>query len=99
MCLLAQKKESIAQLKKSDRLSMDPSMETMMSSVRTKQGTYAEVMIYGPHGYAVGRLLLDPYSLILYSTKAEEFAAVQALTDQGLSLADAVEEVSLRKAA
>jgi len=99
MCLLAQKKESISQLKKSDRLAMDPTMESMLSSVRTKQGTYAEVMIYGPHGYAVGRLLLDPYSLILYSTKAEEFAAVQSLTDQGLSLADAVEEVSLRKAA
>ncbi len=99
MCLLGQKKESIAQLQKSDRLSMDPTMETMLRSVKTKQGTYAEVMIYGPHGYAVGRLLLDPYSLILYSTKAEEFAAVQILTDKGLSLADAVEEVSLRKAA
>jgi conjugal transfer ATP-binding protein TraC len=99
MCLLGQKKESIAQLKTSDRLSMDPTMEKMLRSVKTKQGTYAEVMIYGPHGYAVGRLLLDPYSLILYSTKADEFAAVQSLTDKGLSLADAVEEVSLRKAA
>lgn len=99
MCLLGQKKESIAQLKNSGRLSMDPSMETLLKSVRTKQGTYAEVMIYGPHGYAVGRLLLDPYSLILYSTKAEEFTAVQRLVDQGLSLGDAIEEVSSRKAA
>lgn len=94
MCLLAQKQESIKQLKQSDRIAMDPAMEAMLTSVKTKQGQYAEVMIYGPHGYAVGRLLLDPFSLILYSTKAEEFAAVQQLTDQGLSLTEAIEQVS-----
>ncbi len=97
MCLLAQKPESIKQLKKSDRISMDPAMEAMLTSVRTKQGQYAEVMIYGPHGYAVGRLLLDPFSLILYSTKAEEFAAVQQLTNEGLDLAEAIEQVAERR--
>ena len=73
---------------------MDPSMETMLTSVKTKQGQYAEVMIHGPHGYAIGRLFLDPFSLILYSTKAEEFAAVQELTNQGMSLTEAIEKVS-----
>jgi conjugal transfer ATP-binding protein TraC len=76
---------------------MDPSMEEMLSSIKTKQGQYAEVMVYGPHGYAIGRLLLDPYSLILYSTKPEEFAAVQQLVDNGAELADAIETVSLRR--
>lgn len=99
ICLLSQKKESIKFLKDSGRIVMDPVMEEMLTSVHTKQGLYAEVLIYGPHGYAVGRLILDPYSLILYSTKPEEFAAVQHLVDQGIALADAVEEVSLRKAA
>jgi conjugal transfer ATP-binding protein TraC len=97
MCLLAQKPESIKQLKESKRISMDPTMEAMLTSIRTKQGTYAETMIYGPHGYAIGRLFLDPFSLILYSTKAEEFAAVQELTDGGLPLADAIEQVSTRR--
>jgi conjugal transfer ATP-binding protein TraC len=99
MCLLAQKPESIKQLKESKRISMDPTMEAMLTSVRTKQGTYAETMIYGPHGYAIGRLFLDPFSLILYSTKAEEFAAVQELTNQGMSLAEAIEQVSGRRKA
>ncbi|OJW55213.1 MAG: type-IV secretion system protein TraC [Alphaproteobacteria bacterium 41-28] len=97
MCLLAQKPESIKQLKESKRISMDPTMEAMLTSVKTKQGQYAEVMIYGPHGYAIGRLLLDPFSLILYSTKAEEFAAVQALTNRGMELAEAIEQVSQRR--
>lgn len=96
MCLLAQKKESIKLLKESKRISMDPTMESMLTSIKTKQGQYAEVMIYGPHGYAIGRLLLDPFSLILYSTKAEEFAAVQELTQKGMSLSEAIEQVSKR---
>jgi len=97
MCLLAQKPESIKQLKNSGRIMMDPSMESALTSVRTKQGQYAEVMLYGPHGYAIGRLLLDPFSQILYSTKPEEFAAVQQLLSQGESLSDAIETIANRR--
>lgn len=96
MCFLAQKAESIKQLKESKRIAMDPTLEAKLTSLRTRQGQYAEVMIHGPHGYAIGRLLLDPYSLILYSTKAEEFSAVQQLTLQGISLADAIGRVAAR---
>eukprot|EP01037_Dinobryon_pediforme_P013635 gene13635-13750_t len=85
MCLLSQKKESIEQLKKSGRISLTPLMEAQLSSVKTRHGSYAEIMIYSSNGYAVGRLILDPYSGLLYSTKAEEYAAVQALRAQGLS--------------
>ena len=94
MCLLSQKDESIELLKSSKRLSMDPAMERTLRSLRTEQGQYAEIMIKGPKGFAVGRLLLDPFSKVLYSTKADEFAAVQTLVDQGFSLKDAIRKVS-----
>ncbi|OJW54570.1 MAG: hypothetical protein BGO67_10515 [Alphaproteobacteria bacterium 41-28] len=97
MCLLSQKDESIKLLKNSDRLAMDPVMERTLRSLRTEQGKYAEIMIKGPKGFAVGRLLLDPFSQILYSTKADEFAAVQALLDQGHSLKQAIQKVALEK--
>jgi conjugal transfer ATP-binding protein TraC len=93
MCLLSQKKESIEQLKKSGRIALTPLMEAQLSSVKTKHGSYAEIMIYSSNGYAVGRLILDPYSGLLYSTKAEEYAAVQALRAQGLSVSDAIERL------
>ncbi len=93
MCLLSQKKESIEQLKKSGRIALTPLMEAQLNSVRTKHGSYAEIMIYSSNGYAVGRLILDPYSGLLYSTKAEEYAAVQALRAQGLSVSDAIERL------
>nr|MBP9691743.1 type IV secretion system protein TraC [Alphaproteobacteria bacterium] len=94
MCLLSQKDESIEMLKNSKRLSMDPAMERTLRSLHTEQGKYAEIMIKGPKGFAVGRLFLDPFSKILYSTKADEFAAVQGLVDQGLSLKEAIQKVS-----
>jgi conjugal transfer ATP-binding protein TraC len=97
MCLLAQKPESIKQLKNSGRIMMDPNMEALLTSVKTKQGQYAEIMLYGPHGYAVGRLLLDPFSQILYSTKPEEFAAVENLLSSGSSLTQAIESISKRR--
>lgn len=97
MCLLSQKDESIKLLKNSDRLAMDPAMERTLRSLRTEQGKYAEIMIKGPKGFAVGRLLLDPFSKVLYSTKADEFAAVQSLIDQGWSLKDAIQKVALEK--
>jgi conjugal transfer ATP-binding protein TraC len=91
MCLLSQKPESIEQLKKSNRISLTPMMESQLKSVKTKHGEYAEVMIYGPQGFAIGRLLLDPYSELLYSTKASDYAAIQTLLNQGSSLRDALE--------
>lgn len=93
MCLLSQKAESIEQLKKTNRLTLTPLMEAQLKSVKTKQGQYAEVMIYGSQGYAIGRLLLDPYSGLLYSTKAKDYAAVQALRESGLSLQEALEQI------
>ena len=94
MCLLSQKQESIEQLKKTNRISLTPHMESLLTSVRTKQGEYAEVMITGPHGYSIGRLILDPFSKVLYSTKADEFSAVKRLMQQGVDIGDAIERVS-----
>jgi len=92
-CLLSQKPETIAQLKKLDRLHLTESMQTQLISVKAKHGSYAEVMIVGNHGYAVGRLLLDPYSLLLYSTKPKDYSTVQTLRAQGMSLEEALETV------
>lgn len=93
MCLLSQKKESIEQLKKSGRMSLTPLMEAQLGSVKTKHGSYAEVMIYSSNGYAIGRLLLDPYSQLLYSTKAEDYSAVQALRAQGLNISESIDRL------
>lgn len=99
LCMLSQKKESIEQLKKSDRLVVDPGMEEMLNSLKTESGAYAEVMIRGAHGYAIGRLVLDPFSNKLYTTKADEFAAIQHRVEAGQTLLEALEDLSRERAA
>jgi conjugal transfer ATP-binding protein TraC len=52
---------------------------------------YSEIMITNSDGYFVGRLILDRYSLALYSSKAEDAAKIQDLQKEGKTLAEAVE--------
>lgn len=91
VCLLGQKDESITQLKQSGRISMDAYMERVLRSIKTIHGQYAEVMIKGPGGFAVGRLILDPFSRVLFSSKGQEYAAVKAIVDSGLPMAKAID--------
>jgi len=94
LCLLSQKPESIAMLRENKRIIMTDALEEQLNSIRTKQGLFAEVMIIGPQGHAIGRLLLDPFSRILYSTKAEEYANVKKLLDQGENLTNAIRTIA-----
>ena len=89
--LLSQKAESIELLKKSSRLHMKGDhMEDLLKSLTTKHGQYADVLVYGQSGYAVGRLLLDSFSKALYSTTPKDFARLQSLQKQGYALQDAL---------
>jgi hypothetical protein len=58
---------------------------------------YSEALIYGPRGYAVGRLILDPYSIALYSSKAADWAKINDLIEQGYALPDALEQIAEEK--
>jgi len=91
MCFLAQKKGSISRLINSGKLNMDDSMQAAMESVTTRHGEYSEVMICDADGnYSIARLLLDPFSQLLFSTKADEYARLKDLQEEGLSIADAI---------
>jgi len=91
ICFLAQKADSINFLKNSGRIAVDEAMERDMKSLKRSGSQYSEVMILGPGGYAIGRLMLDPFSVKLYSSKAEDFEAIRRLQAEGMSLAEAVE--------
>ena len=94
LCMLSQSKESIAQLKKCEKLSIDPALEELLNSVRTQQGSFAEIMIMGPYGSTVGRLMTDDFTRILYSTKPAEYSRVKDLQSKGMSLVDAISQVA-----
>ena len=94
--LLRQKPESIDRLGKEGKLHVDEWMKRQLSSVTTEHGYYSEIFVYGPMGSGVGRLILDPFSMLLYSTRAEDFQAIKTLTEQGLSVVEAIETLLQR---
>jgi conjugal transfer ATP-binding protein TraC len=88
--LLRQKPESIERLGKEGKLTIDEYMKRQLTSVSTQHGMYSEIYVHSPLGSGVGRLILDPFSLLLYSTQPEDFVAIKRLTDGGLSINDAI---------
>jgi conjugal transfer ATP-binding protein TraC len=94
MFLLRQKPESVLALEKSNRLVMDENMREMLLSLKTVQGAYSEVFIHGGQmGYGIGRVLFDPFSLLLVSSKAEDYEAVRSYRERGCSVVEAIEAV------
>lgn len=91
--LLRQKPESVKAAEASDRIMMDETLRRLLTSVDTQQGKYSEIAVMGPGGATVGRLVVDPFAEKLYSTRAEEYAAIEAMQRQGISLVEAVERL------
>lgn len=94
MCFLSQKKESIADLERSKKVVMNNTMKKALESLKMQDKEYSEIMVYGPKGWAIGRLILDRYSLAIYSSKAEDFRRIEQLQEQGYKLEEAIEMVA-----
>lgn len=91
--ILGQTEEAIDQLKRSERLAIDPYTEHVLKSLR-KTDEYSECVIKSPSALTVHRIIFDPYHRILYSSKGDEFEAVKKLEASGLTLRDAIENVA-----
>lgn len=91
--ILGQTDEAINKLKQDKIMDIDAFTERLLKSLKLTRD-YSECVIKGPEGMSVHRILLDPYSRILYSTKGEEFDAVNHAVKNGLSLTDAIQQVA-----
>lgn len=95
--LLRQKPESIERLGKEGKLHVDEWMKRQLSSVATEHGYFSEIFVNGPGGSGIGRLILDPFSMMLYSTRAEDFEEIKALTSKGVSIIEAIDFILKRR--
>jgi conjugal transfer ATP-binding protein TraC len=93
MFLLRQKPESVEMMDKLGQLTMDDAMKRLVLSLRTEHGAYSEVFIHSPVGNGIGRLIVDPYSLLLFSSRAEDFNAIHAKRAAGLDVSTAIDAV------
>lgn len=95
--LLRQKPESIDRLGKEGKLYVDEWRRRELTSVSTEGGLYSEIFVYSPLGEGIGRLILDPYSMLLYSTRAEDFEAIKAKTQMGIPVTEAIEAILIER--
>lgn len=94
LCLLSQKKSSIARLAESGKMALDEYQKQAFESISTRQGEYSEIMICDADGnYSISRLLLDPFSKLLYTTKPQEYAKIQELRAKGLTIPQAINSI------
>ena len=69
-------------------------MERALKSLTTADGRYAELVLHGPDGWRVARLVLDAWSVALFSSRGPAFAAVETLKAQGLSTVEAIDRLA-----
>lgn len=96
-CILKQEGDVITALKGHPQLQAfadDEYKEALLRSVHSKPPHYSEVAIFGPGIFGiVGRLRLDPFSRLLYSTNPQEYQAIETLINSGLSIEEAITHV------
>ncbi len=91
---LAQKDESVELLKQEKRIHCDPGMERALKSLATADGRWAELVLHGPDGWRVARLVLDDWSVALFSSRGPAFAAVETLKAEGLTTVEAIDRIA-----
>lgn len=88
--LLKQRAETVHAIEKEGRLSLDEWGYTMLRSVR-RTAEYSEVMVYQGGNYVVGRLSVDPFRRVLFSSSGAERDAILNLIGRGVPVGQAIE--------
>lgn len=92
--LFRQKSEGIA------AFTSDPALQRTLSGLTTVSETYSEVWArVGDAPGVVGRLILDPFSMTAFSTRADVFDAVRREKAKGKSAVQAIAEVARKTCA
>ncbi len=95
--LLRQKEESLKAAESNDQLVMDGHLRTLLASVDTQEGEYSEIAVRFDGATSVGRLVVDRFSELLFTTKGEEYEAIEQMRRQGLGLVEALERLAEMK--
>lgn len=86
--LLRQDRRSLDKLIDDGVVNFTPAVRKMLTSLRTEAGQFAEMLITSPNGDSVVRHIPDPFTMLMASSKAEDFNEVRALMAQGHSTWD-----------
>lgn len=96
---LRQDADSLEALERDGRMARDPWLKDAITSLTTVAGAWSEMVVtVGDEPAAIGRLLLDAYSRVAYSTLPHEVDLVNRWQKAGLSLSEAIARTAASEA-
>ncbi len=91
--LLGQKPETIDDIKKEGKLQLSEYDYNQLKTVHTIPGAYSEIFVKSEFGRGIGKLLVNDFQKLLYSTKAEDVGAINEWKKTGMSGAQAINQI------
>lgn len=91
--LMGQTAEAIDGLISKGRLSLSEAAGDLLKTVHTRKGEYSEIFVYARGGAGIGRLTVDRYSQLMFTTDPDEKAALTRRLDSGMGLDDAIDDI------
>lgn len=91
--LLYQKPETIASIKRQNRLEIGEAGYTYLKSVHTVTGQYSEIFFVTSYGAGIGRLIVDRYTKLLYSTHPDDIRLISDRRKGGMTTAAAIQDI------
>jgi conjugal transfer ATP-binding protein TraC len=90
------KQESLNLVEKLGKTEEDHTIAKQIVGTLLPASTFSEMALFGQDVKGVvGRLFCDPFSQLLYSTKAQDFAEISKYRDSGLDVEEAINAVLL----
>lgn len=91
--LLGQKPETIESMKRQGRLELSAYDYEQLKTVHTIPGVYSEIFIKSEFGRGVGRLIVNDFQKLLYSTKAEDVNRIARYCETGMDVSEAINAI------
>lgn len=91
--LLGMKAETVSALKEAKALDLTEFGFNVLKTVHTQPGSYSEIFIYTDVGSGVGRLVLEPFKQLMYSTAPRDIQAISEKQRQGMTLEQAIHAI------
>lgn len=90
---LAQNPETIDRLEQNKRLSIPAGFGAKLKSITSVPGQFSEMAVKGPGGWFFGRLMLDPFSLAVFSSKGATVEHLNRRRAAGMTTVEALKDM------
>ena len=80
--MLKQNSEDIDKVQKEKRLSLSDGGYRLFKTVHTNKGNYSEILFINEGGCGIGRLIVDPFTQLMFSTDPKDKMALSSATER-----------------